>query len=101
MHSKPGVGERFDGQGVTVRARASRRDDQGSSTNKGIANPVASFWTAAQMLDHLGEQDGCERLMHAVERVTAVGILTPDIGGTATTRQATDAVVDAIFSANV
>lgn len=68
---------------------------------KGIANPIASFWTAAQMLDHLGERDGCERLLHAIERVTAAGILTPDLGGTATTRQVTDAVVDAIYSANV
>ena len=27
-------------------------------TGKGIANPVASFWTAAMMLEHLGERDG-------------------------------------------
>ena len=68
---------------------------------KGIANPIASFWTAAQMLEHLGERDASERLMTAVERVTAAGILTPDVGGTATTRQVTDAVVDAIHSAAV
>jgi tartrate dehydrogenase/decarboxylase/D-malate dehydrogenase len=67
---------------------------------KGIANPVASFWTAAQMLDHLGEMDAAERLMKAVERVTAAGILTPDVGGTATTKDVTDAVVDAIHSSN-
>ncbi len=40
-------------------------------TGKGIANPVATFWTAAQMLDHLGEGEASERLMRAVERVTA------------------------------
>jgi tartrate dehydrogenase/decarboxylase / D-malate dehydrogenase len=68
---------------------------------KGVANPVASFWTAAQMLDHLGERAAGEVLMGAVERVTAAGILTPDIGGTATTRQVTEAVVDAIHSASV
>ncbi|WP_026871883.1 tartrate dehydrogenase [Inquilinus limosus] len=70
-------------------------------TGKGIANPVASFWTAAQMLDHLGEREAAERLMRAVERVTGAGILTPDVGGTATTREVTDAVVDAIYSSNI
>ncbi|QEN85573.1 tartrate dehydrogenase [Labrys sp. KNU-23] len=70
-------------------------------TGKGIANPVATFWTAAQMLDHLGEADASARLMRAVERVTGAGILTPDVGGTATTREVTDAVVDAIHSSNV
>lgn len=70
-------------------------------TGKGIANPVASFWTAAQMLEHLGEREAAERLMRAVERVTGAGILTPDVGGTATTREVTDAVVDAIYSSNV
>ncbi|NVO13063.1 MAG: tartrate dehydrogenase [Rhodoplanes sp.] len=70
-------------------------------TGKGIANPVASFWTAAQMLDHLGEAEASIRLMRAVEQVTGAGILTPDVGGTATTKEVTDAVVDAIFSSNV
>lgn len=68
---------------------------------KGIANPVATFWTAAQMLDHLGETAAAERLMTAVERVCAEGITTPDIGGTATTKQVTDAVVQAIHGSNV
>ncbi|MBP0580360.1 tartrate dehydrogenase [Labrys sp. LIt4] len=68
---------------------------------KGIANPVATFWTAAQMLDHLGEAEASARLMRAVERVTGAGILTPDVGGTATTRDVTEAVVDAIHSSNV
>ena len=29
-------------------------------TGKGIANPVGTFWTAAMMLEHLGEQLGCQ-----------------------------------------
>ncbi|MEM8841961.1 MAG: tartrate dehydrogenase [Pseudomonadota bacterium] len=70
-------------------------------TGKGIANPVATFWTAAQMLDHLGEAPAARRLMQAVEAVCAMGITTPDIGGTATTQQVTDAVCDAIRSSNV
>jgi tartrate dehydrogenase/decarboxylase/D-malate dehydrogenase len=67
---------------------------------KGIANPVATFWTAAQMLEHLGEIDASACLMRAVEKVTGAGILTPDVGGTAKTKDVTDAVVDAIYSAN-
>src|SRR6201991_1511322 len=69
-------------------------------TGKGIANPVATFWTAAEMLKHLGETEAAQRLMHAVERVTKAGVLTPDVGGTATTKQVTEAVIDAIHSAN-
>ncbi|HSM43139.1 MAG TPA: tartrate dehydrogenase [Afifellaceae bacterium] len=70
-------------------------------TGKGIANPVATFWTASQMLDHLGESDAAERLMTAVEKVCEAGIKTPDIGGSATTQDVTDAVCDAIRGSNV
>ncbi|HEX3756314.1 MAG TPA: tartrate dehydrogenase [Rhizomicrobium sp.] len=70
-------------------------------TGKGIANPVASLWTAVQMLEHLGEADAAARLMRAIERVTAAGILTPDVGGKATTRDVTAAMIDAIQSSNL
>ena len=70
-------------------------------TGMGIANPVATFWTGAQMLDHLGEAEAATRLMGALERVTQAGILTPDVGGTATTREVTAAMVDAIHSSNL
>lgn len=70
-------------------------------TGKGIANPVATFWTAAMMLDHLGERAAAKRLMTAVEAVTADPALhTPDLGGTATTRAVTDAVIKAIRGRN-
>jgi tartrate dehydrogenase/decarboxylase/D-malate dehydrogenase len=67
---------------------------------KGVANPVATFWTGAMMLDHLGEGAAAARLMAAVERVTAAGVFTPDLGGTADTRAVTLAVCDAIRGAN-
>jgi tartrate dehydrogenase/decarboxylase/D-malate dehydrogenase len=70
-------------------------------TGKGIANPVASFWTAVQMLEHLGEKDGAARLMRSVEKVTGAGILTPDVGGKNTTRDVTDAVITEIYGSNV
>ena len=70
-------------------------------TGKGIANPIGSFWTGVMMLEHLGEKAAAARLMRAIERVTADPSLhTPDLGGTATTQQVTDAVVRAIEAEN-
>ena len=63
---------------------------------RGIANPIATFWTAAMMLEHLGEKEASIRLMQAVETVTAKKIHTPDLGGEATTEIVTSAVCDAI-----
>ena len=70
-------------------------------TGKGIANPIGTFWTASLMLDHLGEKPAAARLMRAIERVTADPALhTPDLGGSATTRQVTDAVIDSLKADN-
>ena len=70
-------------------------------TGKGIANPVATFWTGALMLEHLGEPRAAAALMTAIEQVCAAGILTPDVGGTSTTKDVTRAMVDAIRGANM
>jgi tartrate dehydrogenase/decarboxylase/D-malate dehydrogenase len=68
---------------------------------KGIANPVGTFWSAVMMLEHLGENAAAQRLMRAIERVTADASLhTPDLGGTANTRKVTDAVISAIRADN-
>ena len=69
-------------------------------TGKGIANPVATFWTGAQMLEHLGEGAAAGRLMRAVDQVCAAGVMTPDVGGKANTQEVTDAVIGAIRGAN-
>jgi tartrate dehydrogenase/decarboxylase / D-malate dehydrogenase len=63
---------------------------------KGIANPIGALWTAALMLEQLGERDAAERLMQAIERVTESGLRTPDLGGKATTREVTKAVCEAL-----
>ncbi|WP_311028478.1 tartrate dehydrogenase [Mesorhizobium koreense] len=68
---------------------------------KGIANPIASFWTAAEMLGHLGEQEAGDQLMRAVERVCEAGIMTPDVGGKATTREVAEAVCNALRGRNI
>jgi tartrate dehydrogenase/decarboxylase/D-malate dehydrogenase len=69
-------------------------------TGKGIANPVASFWTGAMMLEHLGEKPAAALLMRAVEQVCTAGILTPDLGGKATTKEVTRAVCEAVRGMN-
>jgi len=63
---------------------------------KGIANPIGALWTAALMLEHLGEPEASETLVQAVERVTESELRTPDLGGQATTREVTKAVCEAI-----
>jgi len=68
---------------------------------KGVANPIGTFWSAVMMLEHLGEKAAAERLMKAIERVTAdKRFHTPDLGGTARTADVTAAVIDAIHGAN-
>jgi tartrate dehydrogenase/decarboxylase / D-malate dehydrogenase len=62
-------------------------------TGKGIANPIASIWSGQLLLDHLGEQEAAVTLMRAIEEVLAAGEMrTPDLGGTATTRQLGEAI---------
>src|SRR5882672_634533 len=65
-------------------------------TGKGVANPIATFWTASMMLDHLGETKTAARLMKAIEAVTAKKVFTPDLGGTARTSDVTRAVLAAL-----
>jgi tartrate dehydrogenase/decarboxylase/D-malate dehydrogenase len=69
---------------------------------QGVANPIGAFCTACLMLDHLGERAASQRLMEAIETVTAQGeVLPPDLGGNATTHDVTRAVIAAIEGANV
>ena len=66
-------------------------------TGRGIANPIGAIWVGAQMLDHLGHPDLHDRILGAVERVVKSGrVRTPDLGGTATTQQMTDAIAGEI-----
>ena len=70
-------------------------------TGQGIANPIGSLWTGVMMLEHLGEVGAAARLMTAIERITlAGGALTPDLGGTATTDEVTEAVCQSLIGAN-
>jgi len=64
---------------------------------RGIANPIGAIWAAALMIDHLGHRDAHDAVVAAIERVLAEGrVRTPDLGGTANTREVTSAIITAL-----
>ena len=63
----------------------------------GIANPIGQIWSAAMMLDHLGETEAARAIEAAIERVLAEPSLrTRDLGGTADTVTCGKAVAEAL-----
>jgi tartrate dehydrogenase/decarboxylase/D-malate dehydrogenase len=60
---------------------------------KGIANPTAAVLSAAMMLEWLGEASAATLIRGGVDRALAAGNLTPDVGGTLTTKQMTQAIM--------
>ena len=63
---------------------------------KGIANPMAAVLAGALMLEQLGAPEAARDLERAVIEALAAGVRTPDIGGTAGTREVAAAVADRI-----
>jgi tartrate dehydrogenase/decarboxylase/D-malate dehydrogenase len=64
---------------------------------QGIANPVGQIWSAAMMLDHLGESAGAAAILAAIETVLAEpGLRTRDLKGPANTEQCGKAIADAL-----
>ncbi len=61
---------------------------------EGVANPSGAIWAAALMLDHLGHGETGDRIVSALEDALAGGTTTRDLGGSATTEEMTDAVVE-------
>ncbi|MED4731018.1 tartrate dehydrogenase [Aneurinibacillus migulanus] len=61
---------------------------------KGLANPLAAMWSASQMLDFFGYEQRGRMVLDAIERLlTEKETLTPDMGGTASTSEVGDRVV--------
>jgi tartrate dehydrogenase/decarboxylase/D-malate dehydrogenase len=65
---------------------------------RGIANPIATIWSGALMLEHLGHAAAAAEVMAAIERIIVEGPRTRDMGGTASTREVGAAVAQAIRS---
>ncbi|KIV83842.1 tartrate dehydrogenase [Exophiala sideris] len=63
---------------------------------KGVANPVGTFWTCAEMVRWLGQEEAAEVLMEAVENVLGQGVKTRDLGGKAGTEEVTEKVCEEI-----
>ena len=64
---------------------------------QGIANPLGTIWAGAMMMQHLGCNDVHDCLLNAMENVLREGkAMTPDMGGTANTRELGAAIVAAI-----
>ena len=62
---------------------------------QGIANPISMILSVAMMLrDSFGRYEDAERIEHAVEETLVAGILTRDIGGQASTREITEAIIE-------
>lgn len=62
---------------------------------KGLANPLATVWSVSQMLDHFGELEWGKRVLDVIEEMLVEkSVLTPDLGGDATTSQVGDRVVE-------
>src|SRR3954464_9878231 len=59
---------------------------------RGIANPMGAIWSAALMLETLGEDEASTRLMRSLEDICREGPRTGDVGGDATTSQVGDAI---------
>ena len=60
---------------------------------KGIANPIGQVWSAAMMLEHIGEPQAARAVEQAIERVLVdTDVHTPDMGGKATTRELGEAI---------
>lgn len=66
---------------------------------KAVANPVGQVWSGAMMLRHLGEEDAADTVEAAIETYLADGhALTRDLGGTASTGEAGDALASIVRS---
>ena len=63
---------------------------------RGIANPMATVWATALMLEHLGERAASALVLRALERVAREGPRTVDVGGRASTSEVGAAIVGAI-----
>ena len=63
---------------------------------RGLANPIGAVGSAALMLEHFGLPDQAARLNKVIEATTGAGILTRDVGGTATTDDVVKALTDAL-----
>ncbi len=94
MAASANVAPGSDAPGVFEPVHGSAPDIAG----QGVANPAGAIWSASLMLEHLGEGDAATALMTALATVCCRGPRTRDVGGSATTREVGDAVVERVLT---
>ena len=65
---------------------------------EGVANPSGAIWAGAMLLEHAGYPEAGERVLEALEVTLASGTRTRDLGGSATTEEMTEAIIERLRS---
>ncbi|WHY00164.1 tartrate dehydrogenase [Neobacillus sp. DY30] len=66
---------------------------------RGIANPLATIWSASQMLDFFGYEEYGKLVLEAIQQLLVEGqVLTPDMNGTSSTSEVADRIIEIIAS---
>jgi tartrate dehydrogenase/decarboxylase/D-malate dehydrogenase len=65
---------------------------------EGVANPSGAIWAGAMLLEHAGYPEAGERVLEALEGTLASGTRTRDLGGSATTEEMTEAIIERLRS---
>jgi tartrate dehydrogenase/decarboxylase/D-malate dehydrogenase len=65
---------------------------------EGVANPSGAIWAGALLLDHLGYPEAGERVLNTLEDTLANGTKTRDLGGSASTEEVAEAVIERLRS---
>jgi tartrate dehydrogenase/decarboxylase / D-malate dehydrogenase len=68
---------------------------------EGIGNPIGQIWTAKLLLDFFEFGELGEVVLESIEHTMSSGVVTPDLGGQATTEEVGDAIVGRILSGQV
>jgi tartrate dehydrogenase/decarboxylase / D-malate dehydrogenase len=77
-------------------APSANLNPEGDIFGKNIANPIGQIWSGAMMLEHLGQTEAAQAIMEAIEEVLLKGPRTPDMGGSASTKEVGEAIAAAI-----
>jgi isocitrate dehydrogenase (NAD+) len=81
--------------GDDVRIYEAVHGDAPDLVGKRVANPLPLLTPAVDLLHYITETAAAERVATAIEAVTVAGeVVTPDLGGTATTVEMTDAIIE-------
>jgi 3-isopropylmalate dehydrogenase len=62
----------------------------------GVANPIATIWAGSLLLDHIGEHEAADALLHAIEKSIRDGVVTRDMGGSAGTAKAGSYIAECV-----